>query len=141
MKEILDRGLSVVPTREWQDNLSNRLASSASGSRISSFDVSGVPLTQRRRLNTSSNSIPVQPDWKDMYTLEGSGASITASVGSSSLDPSDHDEISHREAVEGMGALSLDEHQEVMPFIVRLRCCLISPGSVSWANQRFVLAC
>ncbi|KAJ6575396.1 fungal-specific transcription factor domain-containing protein [Mycena capillaripes] len=90
-----DRGLTVVPTREWQDNLSNRLASSlASGSRTS-FDISGVPLTQRRRLNVSSDNIPVQPDWKEMYTLE------------------DHEEISHREAVEGMGELSLDEHQEV----------------------------
>ncbi|KAJ7675340.1 fungal-specific transcription factor domain-containing protein [Mycena rosella] len=72
-------------------------SSSASGSRITSFDISGVPLTQRRRLNGSSNNIPAPPDWKDMYTLEGS-------------EPED---ALHREAVEGLGALSLDEHQEV----------------------------
>ncbi|KAJ7161307.1 fungal-specific transcription factor domain-containing protein [Mycena crocata] len=98
VSSIQDRGLSVVPTRDWQDNLSNRLASSsASGSLITSFDISGVPLTQRRRLNGSSNNLPVPPDWKDMYTLEGS----------------EHEDNSHREAVEGIGALSLDEHQEV----------------------------
>ncbi|KAJ7170147.1 fungal-specific transcription factor domain-containing protein [Mycena filopes] len=91
------RGLSVVPTREWQDSLSNRLASSsASGSRSPSVDFTGVPLTQRRRLNGSASNLPAQPDWKDMYTLD-----------------SDNDETSQREAVEGMGALSLDEHQEV----------------------------
>ncbi|KAJ6503261.1 fungal-specific transcription factor domain-containing protein [Mycena vitilis] len=90
-----DRGLSVVPTREWQDNLSTRLASaSASGSRAPSFDISGAPLPQRRRLNGSTANAPTQPDWKDMYTLEGS----------------DHED---REAVEGIGALSLDEHSEV----------------------------
>ncbi|KAF7337482.1 Zn(2)-C6 fungal-type domain-containing protein [Mycena sanguinolenta] len=94
---FLDRGLSVVPTKEWQDSLSSRLASSASGSRIPSFDISGVPLTQRRRLNSPSNGVPAQPDWKGMYTLEGS----------------DHEENSPKECVEGMGALSLDEHQEV----------------------------
>ena len=68
----LDRGLSVVPTREWQDNLSTRLTSS--GSRIPSFDVSGVPLAQRRRLNGTLEHVPSPPDWKNMYTLESSGA-------------------------------------------------------------------
>ncbi|KAJ7459181.1 fungal-specific transcription factor domain-containing protein [Mycena galericulata] len=95
VSSLQDRGLSIVPTREWQDSLSHRLASSASGSRTTSFDTSGVPLTQRRRLNGSSTDIPVPPDWKDMYTLE------------------EQDDQSHREAVEGLGALSLDEHQEV----------------------------
>ncbi|KAJ7751211.1 fungal-specific transcription factor domain-containing protein [Mycena maculata] len=98
VSSVQDRGLSVVPTREWQDSLSNRLASSSmSESRLNSFDVSGVPLNQRRRLNGSSTNLPVAPDWKDMYTLEGS----------------EHDDGSPREAVQGMGALSLDEHQEV----------------------------
>ncbi|KAJ7246249.1 fungal-specific transcription factor domain-containing protein [Mycena haematopus] len=97
VSSIQDRGLSVVPTKEWQDNLSSRLTSSASGSRIPSFDISGVPLTQRRRLNTPSNGVPAQPDWKNMYTMEGS----------------EQEELSPKECVEGMGALSLDEHQEV----------------------------
>ncbi|KAJ7109940.1 fungal-specific transcription factor domain-containing protein [Mycena epipterygia] len=98
VSSIQDRGLTVVPTREWQDNLAHRLASSsASGSSATSFDISGVPLTQRRRLNVSANNMPVPPDWKEMYTLEGS----------------ENEDISHREAVEGIGALSLDEHQEV----------------------------
>ncbi|KAJ7103261.1 fungal-specific transcription factor domain-containing protein [Mycena belliarum] len=96
VSSIQDGGLTVLPTREWQDNLSKRLASSAaSGSRITSFDISGVPLSQRRRLNDSSNGLPAPPDWKDMYTLEGS-------------EPEDASQ-----ALEGLGALSLDEHQEV----------------------------
>ncbi|KAJ7786593.1 fungal-specific transcription factor domain-containing protein [Mycena metata] len=101
VSSLQDRGLTVVPTREWQDNLSNRLASSsssASGSRSPSVDFSGVPLTQRRRLNGAPSSLPAQPDWKDMYTLESD---------------QENEEISHKEAVERMGALSLDEHQEV----------------------------
>ncbi|KAJ7631249.1 fungal-specific transcription factor domain-containing protein [Roridomyces roridus] len=98
---VQDRGLSVVPTREWQDNLSNRLASSsssASGSRNNSFDLTGVPLNQRRRLNGAANDVPTPPDWKDMYTLDNSGPEPA--------DPSD-------ETAERMGALSLDENQEV----------------------------
>ncbi|KAJ6621140.1 fungal-specific transcription factor domain-containing protein [Mycena sp. CBHHK59/15] len=97
VSSIQNRGLSVVPTKEWQDNLSSRLASSsASGSRLPSFDISGVPLTQRRRLNGPSN-IPSPPDWNDMYTIETG---------------SEPEDVSHKEAVEGIGALSLDEHQE-----------------------------
>ncbi|KAJ7070780.1 fungal-specific transcription factor domain-containing protein [Mycena amicta] len=96
---ILAQGgnLAFVPTREWQENLSSRMSSgSASGSRLPSFDLSGVPLPQRRRLNGSVETMPPPPDWKDMYTLD------------------DPEETSQREApVEGMGALSLDEHQEV----------------------------
>ncbi|KAJ7897143.1 fungal-specific transcription factor domain-containing protein [Mycena olivaceomarginata] len=97
VSSIQDRGLSVVPTKEWQDSLSNRLASSASGSRLPSFDISGVSLTQRRRLNDSANAVPAQPDWNEMYTLEGS----------------EQEETLQKECIEGLGALSLDEHQEV----------------------------
>ncbi|KAK7063985.1 Zn(2)-C6 fungal-type domain-containing protein [Favolaschia claudopus] len=99
VSSIQDRGLAVVPTKEWQDSLSNRLAASfASGSRVSSFDVSGLPLTQRRRLNGSPSEPPAQPDWSEMYTLDGS---------------EEPEELSHHEFVENMGTLSLDEHQEV----------------------------
>jgi hypothetical protein len=114
-RRFLDRGLSVVPTKEWQDSLSNRLASSASGSRLPSFDISGVSLTQRRRLNDSANAVPAQPDWNEMYTLEGSGACVTTLRGTSLIPTSEQEEILQKECIEGLGALSLDEHQEVQP--------------------------
>ncbi|CAK5280628.1 unnamed protein product [Mycena citricolor] len=95
VSSVQNVGISVVPTKEWQDNLSHRLASAASGSRSPSFDLSGVPFTQRRRLDDMpGGTVPTPPEWKDMYTFE----------------THDHRE---EEAVEGMCALSLDEHQEV----------------------------
>ncbi|KAF7311124.1 Zn(2)-C6 fungal-type domain-containing protein [Mycena chlorophos] len=91
-----DDELSFVPTREWQDSLSNRITSSSgSSSRLPSFDLSGVPLPQRRRLDASIDGTPTPPDWNNMYTLEDPVESPTAAP------------------VEAMGALSLDEHQEL----------------------------
>ncbi|KIY50437.1 hypothetical protein FISHEDRAFT_64668 [Fistulina hepatica ATCC 64428] len=95
-----DRGLSVVPTQEWQDRLSERLALSPSAAPSSStstpaFDGAGNRMLQRRRLN---RGVPPDIDWNNMYTIEPS-------------EPDDRDAVS--DAAETMGELSLDEQSEV----------------------------
>ncbi|KAI5898203.1 uncharacterized protein SCHCODRAFT_02611397 [Schizophyllum commune H4-8] len=110
-----DRGLSVVPTKEWQDRLADRLAAisartsmtgygaSSSGGpgyhSSSPFESSGVRLAQRRRLGDSpvSPGVPQPPNWSEMYTFDS--------------DVRDRDNI--EPSTEAMGELSLDEHQEV----------------------------
>ncbi|GLB35813.1 putative fungal specific transcription factor [Lyophyllum shimeji] len=82
-----DNGLSVIPTKEWQDSLSNHLASSSKHS--SAYDISRFP--RRRRLESTSLS---QPDWNEMYTI-------------------DAEEEELKDATEKIGELSLDENQEV----------------------------
>ena len=64
--EALDYGLSIVPTKEWQDNLSKRLAYGSSQKACPSDDIS-VPALQKRRLN---NSINKQCDWDSLYKIE-----------------------------------------------------------------------
>ncbi|KDR85752.1 hypothetical protein GALMADRAFT_384548 [Galerina marginata CBS 339.88] len=90
-----DHGLSVVPTKEWQDNLAKRLAfGPSSGTSTRLPDDNGVPLSRRRRLNESNELLPT--NWNDLYTI----------------DPTpEPDDI--KSASEGMGQLSLDENQEV----------------------------
>lgn len=99
-----DHGLSVVPTKEWQDNLSARLASSGAqasgyGCIVNSLDADDISATQERRHDGMSEGETLngegqsQPDWNGMYTLEQAG---------------DTDEISQA-AIEGIGHLSLDE--------------------------------
>ncbi|KAJ7597406.1 fungal-specific transcription factor domain-containing protein [Mycena floridula] len=84
-----DRGLSVVPSAEWQDSLSQRLASSSGASSSSAtFDTMGAPVSQRRRLMHDTST----PDWNRMYTMESE---------------EDHD------LPEALGSLSLDENQEI----------------------------
>ncbi|KAL0576702.1 hypothetical protein V5O48_005269 [Marasmius crinis-equi] len=95
----LDRGLDVVPTQEWQDNLANRLASASSASSpvypssCSTPSQSGQPAPQRRRLEAS----PV--DWNEMYTIEATS------------DSDEHDSL--KDPTEGIGELSLTENQEI----------------------------
>lgn len=104
VSSALDRGLSVVPTPEWQDGLAARLAGSPSGSSgapspsqlyglpsSSSSTLDGEPLQQKRRLNTT----PSDPDWNNMYTM----------------DPATDDE--EQNVTEHLGSLSLDENQEI----------------------------
>ncbi|KAF8167342.1 fungal-specific transcription factor domain-containing protein [Crassisporium funariophilum] len=87
-----DHGLSVVPTKEWQDNLSRRLAlGSSSGTRLDA----GGPVLQRRRLNSNSDS-QLPTNWNTLYTIE---------------QPTESDDF--KAATEGMHQLSLDENQEV----------------------------
>ncbi|KAG6873206.1 hypothetical protein C0995_001560 [Termitomyces sp. Mi166 len=84
----MDNGLSVIPTKEWQDNLSQHLASSSS-----SYDSSRTP--RRRRLDSISPHS--YPDWKGMYTM----------------DTAEEEEEDLKATTEAIGELSLDENQEV----------------------------
>ncbi|KAG5652448.1 hypothetical protein H0H81_004992 [Sphagnurus paluster] len=85
-----DNGLSVIPTKEWQDNLSNKLATSSK--LAPSYDSSRFP--RRRRLHVPDPNLPSQPDWNEMYTIEP-----------------EEEEV--KDATDGIGELSLDENQEV----------------------------
>ncbi|TFK41823.1 fungal-specific transcription factor domain-containing protein [Crucibulum laeve] len=97
-----DHGLSVVPTKQWQDNLSNRLTSSSSSGSSMNYNSypsshtsdDGVPATQRRRLNSTSTNNISRTDWNTMYTM-------------------DRAEEEYQDATDGIGELSLDENQEV----------------------------
>ena len=60
-----DHGLSVVPTKEWQDQLSKHLTSSSDASDAE------PRTTRRRRLDLLPNDSSPRPDWKELYTLEG----------------------------------------------------------------------
>lgn len=98
-----DHGLSVVPSKEWQDNLSSRLAFlSAPSVKFGSYSGSNIPwdstrhASQKRRLNESIGNVPTPPDWSSMYTIDPA------------TDAAEFDETT-----EGLGQLSLDEHQEV----------------------------
>ena len=62
----LDYGLSIVPTKEWQDNLSKRLAYGCSQKTCPTDDIS-VPAMQKRRLN---NNIDKQCNWDSLYKIE-----------------------------------------------------------------------
>jgi len=106
-----DHGLSVVPTKEWQDNLSARLVAagaqtSAYGSIVRPTNDDSISNTQDGRLEDSSDGDPVntdnptQPDWNGMYTLEPGG------------DTDDDFQVD----AEGIGHLSLDEHSREMRY-------------------------
>lgn len=93
-----DNGLSIVPTAEWQNNLTNLLGGmgnpSSSRSRLDSGD---GPVSQKRRYNSDwTPSTSEEPDWSGMYTFDNN---------------SDDDDI--REAADGIGQISLDENLEV----------------------------
>ena len=62
----LDYGLSIVPTKEWQDNLSRRLAYGSS-QKTSPPDEVSVPAMQKRRLNNNPDK---QCDWDSLYKIE-----------------------------------------------------------------------
>ncbi|KAJ3793146.1 fungal-specific transcription factor domain-containing protein [Lentinula aff. detonsa] len=94
-----DRGLSIVPTQEWQDNLAARLCSSGSSSSLYSVTSASSPdgpVIQKRRLDSTPTDSQGHPDWNDMYTLEAL---------------SDNEECDG--IAEGMGELSLTENQEI----------------------------
>ncbi|KAF9245870.1 fungal-specific transcription factor domain-containing protein [Melanogaster broomeanus] len=102
--------LSTVPTSEWQDRLSARLSTAVVGGSSSASmratpsqsptrAFGGAPLPQRRRLDDpSSGAGPSQPDWNEMYTMEGL---------------SDSDDTDESQGATAFGQLSLDENQEV----------------------------
>ncbi|KZV76951.1 hypothetical protein PENSPDRAFT_741072 [Peniophora sp. CONT] len=86
----------VSPTLEWQDRLSNHFARIGPVSRDRSVDMSGLPYSQRRRLDGERPSGSGQPDWDRMYRLD--------------KQSSDTEE---EEATNGLGQLSLDENKEL----------------------------
>ncbi|KAH6917023.1 fungal-specific transcription factor domain-containing protein [Coprinopsis sp. MPI-PUGE-AT-0042] len=96
-----DHGLSVAPTKEWQDALSQRLAlagTSTGGPHATAgyTDTDTARPAQRRRLN--ADSVPqtaVIPDWSNLYTI----------------DPHTDEELP--ETTNELGQLSLDDNQEV----------------------------
>jgi hypothetical protein len=76
---ISDSSLSAVPTLEWQDRLCNRLASALTLSPIidpiasspKTYDISGSPVSQRRRLSSHfAGNGEEQPEWGEMYTMD-----------------------------------------------------------------------
>lgn len=82
---LIDRGLSILPTREWQENLSKSLGSrgshelldpSSSGSSHPSPIDRTPPVSQRRRLHAPRKD----PDWDSMYTMDSSGNIFPLSV-------------------------------------------------------------
>ena len=58
-------GLSVLPTKEWQDNLSDHLASCSRG-----LTQDFQPVARRRKLDSTANNARVYPNWDEMYTME-----------------------------------------------------------------------
>lgn len=62
----LDHGLSVVPTKEWQDGLSDRLASK-SFTQSSNSEGTGGHTSQRRRVGHFSSK---SEDWDKLYKIE-----------------------------------------------------------------------
>lgn len=154
LRKSLDGGLSVVPTREWQDALSQRLATlgnapypGRSSDRHNSAhrNADSAPPSQRRRLNgdSSSSQAVCAPDWSSLYTME-SGTGTLYWIGwecQAHRHLADDDELP--EATNELGQLSLNDDQEVpcaVPAIGLLFTLLCRSGStgsrvdcISWA--------
>ncbi|KAG0702716.1 fungal-specific transcription factor domain-containing protein [Suillus ampliporus] len=95
-----DNTLSTIPTSEWQDRLSASLTRGHVGLHGVSptYNLSGPPLQQRRRLDIpSTSSSPHQPNWHEMYTMDALSDST--------------DDLNGPDTA--FGQLSLDENQEV----------------------------
>ena len=56
-------GLSVLPTKEWQDNLSDHLASCSRGQDYRQA-------ARRRKMDSAANNPHALPNWDEMYTME-----------------------------------------------------------------------
>ena len=102
-----------MPTKEWQDNLSKRLAYGSSQKMCPPDDVS-VPVMQKRRLNTNNNNKPC--DWDSLYTIEPTPGTIFGHLLIILTYEFIEDDL--QSAFEGMGQLSLDENQEASIFFV-----------------------
>ena len=66
LKPWLGHGLSVVPTKEWQDNLSKLLGIGQAAGGLSTSSIADRPVTQRRRMNEEKSLTTLQ-------TLEATG--------------------------------------------------------------------
>jgi hypothetical protein len=109
----LDYGLSIVPTKEWQDNLSKRLAYGTSQKMCPPDDIS-VPAMQKRRLNNNNNK---QRDWDSLYKIEPTPGILFCGHLLIIL-AYEFTEDDLQSTFEGMGQLSLDENQEASIFSV-----------------------
>ena len=112
-RTFIDYGLSIVPTKEWQDNLSKRLAYGSSQKMCPPDDIS-VPAMQKRRLNNNSNK---QCDWDSLYKIEPIPGTDLRSFALIIL-AYEFTEDDLQSTFEGMGQLSLDENQEASIFPV-----------------------
>ncbi|KAF9055831.1 fungal-specific transcription factor domain-containing protein [Panaeolus papilionaceus] len=90
-----DHGLAVVPTKEWQDNLSKRLTFGTASPTARFAESTSGHVTQRRRL-VGPESPATPEEWNSLYTIDSSN---------------EVDEF--KNTTDSMGQLSLDEHQEV----------------------------
>ena len=63
---LLDHGLSVVPTKEWQENLSRRLAFGSNANTCPLDDID-APVIRKRRLNGTNDK---QSGWDSLYTID-----------------------------------------------------------------------
>lgn len=85
----------------------------------STFDISGAPLAQRRRVGPASlaDRGRFQPEWNDMYTFSPPSGKFSLLVNSrnhSHLSYADSDDnTGSSDVAEGVGQLSLDENSEV----------------------------
>ena len=75
-----DSNFSVIPTMEWQNSLSDRVAAAATASAVGhvygfasnpTFDSSGVPFPRSRRLDPSNDLDCAHLNWNEMYTMDG----------------------------------------------------------------------
>lgn len=66
LKPWLGHSLSVVPTKEWQDNLSKLLGIGRAAGGLSTSSSADRPVTQRRRMNEEKSLTTLQ-------TLEATG--------------------------------------------------------------------
>lgn len=64
----LDHGLSVVPTKDWQDNLSKYIASDRGSPNSCTPDSEDGHALQRRRLSGYLKAVP--QDWNSLYTID-----------------------------------------------------------------------
>jgi hypothetical protein len=148
-----DSSLSHLPTAEWQSRLSRRLAvnaplaTSSAGHANSfhsspTFDMSGIPFSRRRRLDSSplGDRKHTQLDWNEMYDMDGlTGEDLCPVLWVSLLthETDDSEGDISEDTSGGIGQLSLDENQQVWPTIstCRARELTDSPGQIPRESQ------
>src|SRR6202011_5807395 len=125
---ITDNIPMAVPTMEWQDRISNQLASLSQTSMLSphhkshiashssTFDKSSMRMRQRRRTDDPSiaDRARFHPNWNEMYTMGPPSGRCEYFITRNCClyvtfpDSDEHDYFS--DAAEAVGQLSLDEN-------------------------------
>lgn len=114
--------MSVVPTKEWQDNLSKRLAFGPSpGTSTHLPDDQGIPASRRRRLNGTDNQSPA--NWGSLYTIDPAPGKVSLRINIKYTINNDSETDDFKAASEGLGQLSLDENQEVGARVLGIITC------------------